>query len=76
MKHVEVLCDEWYPVFSLWNESKPTKDSIEIPDELWERWVKLESDFEEMQLLLEQYYTPRKWPDSKKDIDDIPTDSF
>ena len=76
MKHVEVVCDEWYPVYSLWNESKPTKNSIEVPDELWERWVKIESDFEEMQLLLEQYYTPRKWPSPEKDIDELPTDSF
>lgn len=76
MKHVEVICDEWYPVFSLWQQDKPTDHSVEIPDELWERWVKIESDFEDLQLLLKQYYAPRKWPDSKEVIDDLSADRF
>lgn len=76
MKLVEIIKDEWYPVFSLWEESKRSDRTVEIPDELWERWVKLESDFEDMQLLLEQYYKAPNYDDWPESYADIVNDSF
>lgn len=76
MKLVEVICDEWYPVFSLWEHNEPKDYTVEIPNELWERWVKLESEFENLQLLLEQYYKPRKWETTEDNINELSADSF
>ena len=60
MKLVEVCASEWYPVEPLLVKN-PTQYSSEIPDELWDRWVNIEKEFEDIQKLLEKYYKARQW---------------
>jgi len=52
---VSVSEDSWYPVFTL-NESFSIMDeTIEIPDAIYKRYVKIMHDFEDMQNEIRQF---------------------
>lgn len=53
---VHIEKDEWWPVFSPVKVESIDLDTIEMPDELVERYKKADAEFSEVQRLLREYY--------------------
>ena len=59
MAKVEIICDEWYPVYSIYEYNEKLAGihpCIEIPDKLFEKYIKFENDFDDIQRELKKYY--------------------
>lgn len=48
--------DEWYPVFSLHKTDNDNYDTVDIPDELYERYENALAEFEEVQNIISDLY--------------------
>lgn len=42
-------CDEWFPVYTLYENKESTDESINITPELLEKYKKIHKEFREMQ---------------------------
>lgn len=51
-----IYSDEAYPVYGIDIDRQEKKQEVEIPDELYERYLKVEREYGEVQDLLEKYY--------------------
>ena len=53
---VHIERDEWWPIFFPVKEKSTDLRTIEMPDELVERYKKANAEFSKVQKLLRQYY--------------------
>ena len=57
MIKVTVSEDSWYPVYTLDKSSSLLDDTIEIPEAIYLRYLKIINDFEDMQDEIRQFQT-------------------
>jgi hypothetical protein len=57
MIKVTVTEDSWYPVYTLDKSSSVLDDTIEIPEAIYSRYLKIMKDFEDMQDEIRQFQT-------------------
>ena len=57
MIKVTVTEDSWYPVYTLDKSYSVLDDTIEIPEAIYSRYLKIMNDFEDMQDEIRQFQT-------------------
>lgn len=55
MIKVVVSEDSWYPVYTLDRSISPLEDTIEIPDAIYDRYVRILREFNDMQDEIRQF---------------------
>lgn len=63
MKLVYIFSDEWYPVWDFMPVDKPSDNTCEIPEDLYNRWEKMQEDFNVLQTEISKYYKSKNWKD-------------
>lgn len=49
--------EEWYPVYTIDREPSKREKPIEVPDEIVERWERIEVEFHKVQDEIVDYFT-------------------
>ncbi len=53
---VRIIADEWYPVFSICEDDYDGVDAVEITEEQHERWIRVSSEFDQVQSEMREAY--------------------
>ena len=53
---VEIYCDELYPYFGTVKSATAIRNNCDVPDDVLERWNKVNAEFDAVQKEMESYY--------------------